>query len=213
MTKVNVGCGRAPIQGWKNYDNSMSVRLARLPFLFRLLRNLGILSKEQIEFTLFAVASDIEYADVRTRIPEADSSVTAVYASFLLERLTLEEAKLFLAETHRILAPGGIVRLRTVSVRRLVKDYQANGDSDRLLKGLGVTSRRRPSFWARATNLAVGDRGRTCHWMYDDRSLCALLSSAGFISPATVETGKTGITNPGALDLRATELIVEARRP
>ena len=31
--RINVGCGMTPTPGWTNYDNSLSVKLARRPIL------------------------------------------------------------------------------------------------------------------------------------------------------------------------------------
>ena len=38
--------------------------------------------------------------------------------------------------------------------------------------------------------------------MYDGKSLCNLLSSAGFEEPRILETGLTTIPDPGMLDLK-----------
>jgi hypothetical protein len=43
--RVNVGCGTAPTPGWTNFDNSLSVRIARFPTLSVALRGLRLLSE------------------------------------------------------------------------------------------------------------------------------------------------------------------------
>ena len=52
--------------------------------------------------------------------------------------------------------------------------------------------------------------------MYDDKSLCKLLSSAGFTEPKILEAGLTTIQDPGMLDLKERSLesvFVEACNP
>jgi hypothetical protein len=58
--------------------------------------------------------------------------------------------------------------------------------------------------------------GRRHHWMYDARSLGALLVEAGFGEVETMEPGQTRIAEPGGLDLRERQinsLYLEAVRP
>lgn len=107
MTKVNIGCGQTPIAGWKNYDNSISIRLAKLPTLTWILKGIGVLEKSQLEFISFARKSIIVYADATRHIPEPDHSIEVLYSSHMLEHLYYEEAMLFLKETRRVLIHSG----------------------------------------------------------------------------------------------------------
>ena len=52
-------------------------------------------------------------ADVTEGLPFADSSVEAVYAEHFLEHLRLDDGLDFLAEVHRVLRPGGVLRIST----------------------------------------------------------------------------------------------------
>jgi hypothetical protein len=51
MTLIQIGCGQSPIAGWVNYDNSPSVRLAKLPpALIQLAGRLKLLDRQSIAY-------------------------------------------------------------------------------------------------------------------------------------------------------------------
>ena len=51
--KINVGCGRTPIDGWQNFDNTISVWLPRYPLMILLLKGLKLLNNSQIKLVEF----------------------------------------------------------------------------------------------------------------------------------------------------------------
>ena len=106
--RVNVGCGQRPTTGWQNYDNSWSIRLAKIPWLANLLSGLGLLSTPQKRFITFAKTENIQWANATKHIPEQDSSVDVVYTSHMVEHMGKEEVARFLNEVRRILKSGGI---------------------------------------------------------------------------------------------------------
>src|SRR4051812_1200031 len=130
MTRINIGCGQTPTAGWVNYDNSPSVRLARMPALAGALSRLKLLSASQREFVDFARTSGIQQADAVTSIPQPDRSVDVVYSSHMLEHLDRAEARQFLAETRRVLIRGGIIRIAVPDLRFHVDRYLARRDAD-----------------------------------------------------------------------------------
>src|SRR5438128_681127 len=93
--RVNIGCGMGALDGWLNFDNSISVRLARLGILPELIASL--LRPEQLSFIEYARKHQIKYADATKRIPLPDSSASTVLSSHMLEHLDRHEAKAFLA--------------------------------------------------------------------------------------------------------------------
>ena len=48
-TKVNIGCGRTPTEGWLNFDNSPALKLAKSPIRYKSAKALGLLKTQQIE--------------------------------------------------------------------------------------------------------------------------------------------------------------------
>src|SRR5262245_37345846 len=109
--RVNIGCGQMPIDGWRNFDNSLSLKLERVPAVTEILARLGILRKEQREFIRFARENTLEFANAAQHLPLDNCSVDVVYSSHMLEHLAPETAARFLKEAFRVLQSGGTLRL------------------------------------------------------------------------------------------------------
>jgi predicted SAM-dependent methyltransferase len=214
VTRLNVGCGQSPTAGWTNYDNSLSARLARVPLVSSLVQQVGVLTKQQRSFMEFARWHDIRYANVVRRIPEPTHAATVLYTSHMVEHLRRDEVRGFLLEARRVLARGGILRIAVPDVRYHVDQYISDDDADGLMARLYVT-RTRPGTWSgMMASWLVGDRQH--QWMYDGKSLCRLVASAGFESAQVMASGTTMIPDPGQLNLteRSPESVfVEARNP
>jgi predicted SAM-dependent methyltransferase len=214
MTRVNIGCGQSPTPGWRNYDNSLSVRLARRPLLAGLCERAGLIGRNQREFIAFAKAHRIEWADSTKHIPLPAGSVEVLYSSHMVEHLDSEEARSFLAEARRVLKPGGVIRLALPDLRKLVDYYQATGDADEFLHRTYLCHRKPKSLVERLKQALVGNREH--YWMYDAASLTKLLASAGFVNVRVLPAGRTHIADPGGLDLYERDdesVYVEANNP
>lgn len=211
--RVNVGCGLSPTPGWLNFDNSVSVRIARWPVVHSACLRLGLLGRQSAELTAMAQRGGVQFANGASRIPCADGSVAAVYSSHMVEHLDRTEARAFLAEVKRVLQPGGVVRLAVPDLSRLVSDYVASGDADGFVAGSHMGLDRPAGMRGWAKWMLVGPRHHL--WMYDGQSLARLLREAGFADAAVTPAGTTRITAPGELDLREREdqsVYVEAVR-
>ena len=81
-------------------------------------------------FPLRWVRVDVDGADVnldlnrRPRLPFVDGSQHLLYASHVVEHLDEGSFRHFLAECHRILAPGGAMRIETPDAEFLVDAYR-----------------------------------------------------------------------------------------
>jgi predicted SAM-dependent methyltransferase len=211
--RLNVGCGRAPSAGWLNYDNSPTVWLAKAPLLTRLLHRAGVIDAGSFEFAAFCRANPILHANAK-RIPHASGTVDVIYSSHMIEHLVRDDAWAFLVECHRVLRPGGRLRLVVPDLHLLAHQYLECGDADNFLGHLQFETDRPAGLLAKLKWLLFGGRGH--HWMYDARSLGALLEEAGFVEVETMEPGQTRIPDPGGLDLRERQInsvYLEAVRP
>jgi len=211
--RLNVGCGRAPSAGWLNYDNSPAVWLAKSQLLTRLLHRAGVIDTGSFEFAAFCRANRILHADAK-RIPHASGTVDVIYSSHMIEHLVRNDAWAFLAECHRVLRPGGRLRLVVPDLHLLARQYLERGDADNFLGHMQFETGRPVGLLAKLKWLMIGGRGH--HWMYDARSLGALLQEAGFVEVETMEPGQTRIAEPDGLDLRERQvdsLYLEAVRP
>jgi hypothetical protein len=214
MIRINVGCGQTPTKGWRNFDNSLSLRLAKSPLFAKLLRNIGLIDLPQWQFILFARANGIEYGDSTGQLPLADGSVEILYSSHMLEHLDRTEAVSFLMEARRLLVPGGVIRLAVPDLGRLVGAYSRDGDADAFLELTGLCVPQSRSFSQRLRLLVTGQRHHL--WMYDGPSLCTLLARHGFVDPRVLPPGQTSIRDNHSLDLfeRARDSVyVEAIAP
>src|SRR5262249_16855882 len=100
MLCVQYGCGTSTAEGWRNFDASPTLRFERIPVVGRLY------SKNGARFP-----GNAEYGDIVKGLPIADGSCDAVYCSHVLEHLALDDLHVALANTLRIVKPGGVFRL------------------------------------------------------------------------------------------------------
>jgi len=198
--RINVGCGQTPTEGWRNFDNSLSLRLAKIPFLPELLHKAGILERLQYQFIHFARTHRIEYGDVTRGLPIAAGSVEVLYSSHMLEHLDPAEATLFLKEARRVLRPGGIIRLAVPDLRQQAQEYLASGDANAFLAGTYLAEPRPRTIGQRLRILFVGTRHH--QWMYDGASLRGLLQANGFVEAEIMSAGQTKIQTPGPLNVQ-----------
>jgi predicted SAM-dependent methyltransferase len=197
--RINIGCGQTPTTGWRNFDNSLSLRLAKIPLLPKLLYKGKLLEGSQYQFIQFAKSNQIEYGDATKGLPISSGSVDVLYGSHMFEHLDKTEAKLFLKEARRVLRSGGIIRLSVPDLRRQVQKYVEFGDADTFIASTHLCQSNPRTILQRLRILIVGTRHHK--WMYDGPSIVRLLSSMGFKEPCVLSAGTTMIPSPGELDL------------
>jgi Methyltransferase domain len=214
LRRLNVGCGATPTNGWVNYDNSISIRLADWPVVTSLLGRLGLLSDQQRRFIWIAKQNGIRYANAVKRIPEPDHSVEVLYTCHMLEHLDRREAVHFLKEARRVLVQNGIIRIAVPDLRYHINNYLKEQNGDAFVENLKIARPRPGGLIEKSKHLLIGERDHL--WMYDGESLSRLLLKSGFSNPQVLKAGETTIPNPGNLDLaeRAPESVfVEAINP
>lgn len=212
--RINIGCGQTPTKGWRNFDNSLSLRLSKIPLLPDQLQNWGFLERSQQQFIRFARENDIEWGDATQGLPIQDESVDVLYSSHMLEHLDKNETEKFLGEAFRVLRPGGIIRIAVPDLKRQIAHYNECGDADAFIEATHLCAPRPRSLAQRLRLLLVGTRHH--QWMYDGNSLSALLQKHGFIKAEVMPVGQTKIHAYEPLDLqeRAFESVyVEAEKP
>ena len=185
MLYVQYGCAWSAPAGWLNFDSSPTVRFERLPVVGRLYTK---------NSTRFPAA--VQYGDVVAGLPVETGTCRGVYASHVLEHLCLEDCRTALRETLRILADGGIFRLVVPDLQIYAERYLttvAAGDpeaSTRFLDDTALGVRARPR-----TPLGLASRlfGNSAHqWMWDEHSLRAELTRAGFSAIRRAELNDSG---------------------
>jgi predicted SAM-dependent methyltransferase len=132
----------------------------------------------------FSGHKDAIHHDLTEPLPIADGSVRFIYSEHFIEHISRDQARALLAESHRVLAPGGTLRLSTPNLRALVDEYLAG----RLTEWLDVGWR--PS--SPCVLLNEGLRLWEHQFVYDQEELGALLGEVGFsrIEPCAWRTSR-----------------------
>jgi predicted SAM-dependent methyltransferase len=211
--KLHLGCGSFVAPGWENIDKSWGVTLARIPGARRALARLRVLTPEQASAVFPA---GIVRADVRKGLPYATGAAVAVYSSHMVEHMSRWQALAMLRDCHRVLAPGGVVRLATPDLRALVDEY-VRGETrrgatagDSFMQQL-ETYRDEPGSVAQ--QLVRRFLTAPHQWIYDERSLVRLFEEAGFVDVRRRGFHDSDIEGIEALEKREESLFVEGRRP
>jgi predicted SAM-dependent methyltransferase len=212
--RINVGCGQTPTPNWRNFDNSLSLRLSRIPFLPELLVKFKLMNSYQYQLANCARKYNIEYGDVTKCLPLQDGSVDVIYCSHMIEHLDRNEVASFLKEAFRILRHGGRIRIVVPDLMKQIEEYKKSGDADVLIESTHLCELRPRSLLQRLRILLVGTRNH--QWMYDGNSLSRLLQTHGFVKTEVMPAGQTKILAHEPLDLQervAESVYVEAEKP
>jgi predicted SAM-dependent methyltransferase len=162
--KLNIGCGTSGIVGWCNIDNSPTVLLSRIPLGRRLFRTP-------------AWPHDVRRINAIRGLPFADSSVSYIYSSHLLQGLIYRDSLVLIKEGFRVLRPGGVLRIAVPDLEQVIKDYLADRD---VLASHKLMSRLSPKGSTIRDLLRKGRGYGGYQQMFDRRSLTHLFSEAGF---------------------------------
>ena len=204
MTKsfniLNLGCGMRTSPKVRNIDWSICLRVGKNPLLRALA--MPFVSAPRRERLRAMRGLDMVAHNLARGIPAADHTVDMVYHAHVLEHLDREIAEAFLVEIHRVLKPGGIVRIVVPDLELGVRKYLASLEAslndpaaarrhDGTIAALYEQSVRREAAVAAYQHpaariierLLVVDarkRGETHQWMYDRVSLRVKLEKAQF---------------------------------
>src|SRR5579884_2937348 len=133
---VQYGCGFCAPEEWVNFDASMTLRWERLPLIGK------TYTKNSQRFP-----SNVRYGNIVKGLPICSATCCGVFASHVLEHLSLADFHKALQNTVRILRPGGIFRLVVPDLEWAARDYLARveaGDAtanDMFLSNTGLGQR------------------------------------------------------------------------
>jgi SAM-dependent methyltransferase len=157
---------------WSNFDASPTLLWERIPILGRYTKNSN------------HFPANVRPGNIVKGLPVPDESCQGVYASHVLEHLTLEDFHKALDNTYRMLRTGGIFRIVVPDLEWAAREY-----IDRLERAQPQAN----SFFLRETGLGTekkeaGLKGlahamlnRSAHlWMWDESSLDHALQEHGF---------------------------------
>ena len=169
---VQYGCGWSAPTEWINFDASLTLRWERIPIIGRYTKNSRHFPR------------NVRSGDIVKGLPVGDQSCRGVYASHVLEHLTLKDFHIALENTYRILLEGGIFRLVVPDLEWSARQYVARLDqgaknaNEVFLRETTLGSERRERG---LTGLARKLFNTSSHlWMWDERSLEQALKHHGF---------------------------------
>jgi len=211
LPRLNVGCGPIQPPGWINVDNSQRARLRRwLPPVDWLCVRLGLFPPT--EFT-----GQTNTFNLMHRWPFAADSVAAIYGGEVFEHFTHAEGLRFLTESFRVLAPGGVLRLRVPDNYTFWKNYVREFEDCRTRDPADWDDRH--SRWVEmffreicVKRQLVGSYGHFHKWAYDEISLSLAFRAAGFTDVERMDYHDSRIASVEAVEVR-NNLIIEGIKP
>ncbi len=171
---VQYGCGlSAPIE-WVNFDVSPTLRIQKVPVL-------GFVLKKQLNASF---PENVKYGDIIKGLPVLDNSCDGLYCSHTLEHLSLQDFRLALKNSYKILKKGGIFRCIVPDIEFIARNYIKNLESGNHSASVNFISEtlmgieKRPRGFKAFLNSFYGNSHHL--WMWDHQSLAEELKKAGF---------------------------------
>jgi predicted SAM-dependent methyltransferase len=146
--------------------------------------------------------------DLVDRFPIPDGCCSLIYSEHVIEHFSVEDGLAIFRECHRLLAPGGVLRVAMPSLEYCVESYTKDSwrtDFERWEELRAVETR------CEALNVAMRWWGHL--WLYDREELHRRLKEAGFMSVRDAEWGRSAVQELCGRETRVeTLLVVEAIR-
>lgn len=211
---VQYGAGWSAPDGWINFDASPTLRIERLPLVGR---SLGRLARNPEPFP-----NNTRYGDIIKGLPIADGSVDGLYASHVLEHLTLADMRRALANSYRMLKPGGVFRLIVPDLRARAAAYlQSDNDPEAAYTFMRLSHLGQEGTRSTGLGRIRQMLGNSSHlWMYDYPSMARELESVGFVEIRQARFGDAADRmfdrvedEHRFIDDGMVELAIEAKRP
>ena len=168
---LQYGSGFSGPASWRNFDASPTLLFERLPVIVRLY------TKNEARFP-----ESVEYGDIIKGLPVAPNSYKGVYCSHVLEHLSLNDFRVALSNTYKVLQPGGTLRLVLPDLEHSARQYLSNSSNDAAYSFMRETYLGLESRPHNLKAFVVSWHGNSQHlWMWDYKAITLELLNAGFI--------------------------------
>lgn len=130
--------------------------------------------------------------DATRPFPLPSARFSLVFSEHMIEHVSLAEARRMLAESHRVLRPGGRIRLATPDLARVVGLYAAADAPRRDYLRWALAHNRLPTYVpadAVVINSLFHDHGH--QFLFDEASLTTLLLGTGFTNVRRYAPGES----------------------
>ena len=133
--------------------------------------------------------------DLRRGLPFRDQSCTAIFGEHVIEHIPKDGAEFLLRECHRVLQPGGVVRLSTPDAGKFLRAYVNDKEflNDPRFPDPADTPMDR-------VNMMMREFGQHL-WVYDIELISLLVKKAGFGSTVAQTFGKSTRPRMQGIDL------------
>jgi len=162
--------------------------------------------------------------DVTRSFPLPSARFGWVFSEHMIEHVPLSAARNMLRECHRVLRPGGLIRLATPDLARVVRLYGATDEVVQRYLRWSLQHNRLPADLPAdgvVINSLFHDHGH--QFLYDEPSLAALLRATGFSDVKRYAPGESGHAEFRGLEIHDVvigreandfeTLVLEARKP
>ena len=132
---------------------------------------------------------NVVYMDATKPLPFSDNSLDYIYSEHIFEHINYQAGSKFLKESHRVLKPGGRIRIATPDMAFLIRLYsQSETDiSKRYFKHTIDRFVQEPKFCARAVVVNNFFYSWGHQFIYDFETLDYTLRNAGFLNTIQVK--------------------------
>jgi SAM-dependent methyltransferase len=170
---VQYGCGLSAPINWFNFDASPTLRIQKFPIIGSFLKNrLNVIFPENVIF-----------GDIIKGLPFPENSIDGLYCSHTLEHLSLEDFRIALENSFKILKKGKIFRCIVpdleYSARKYLIDLEIDDSASiNFMNNTYLGIKKRPK---NLKDLIISFYKNSDHlWMWDRKSLSIELINAGF---------------------------------
>ncbi|NEO32994.1 MAG: methyltransferase domain-containing protein [Symploca sp. SIO3C6] len=174
---LNIGSGLVSPDGWKNIDNSPTLKISKIPLIGQLL--ISVVGGPPWP-------KSVNNGDIVKGLKISKGSCENIFASHVLEHLSLSDFHLAMSNIYSYLKPGGIFRAIVPDLEQYIDNY-INHRSDSTLSAkaahefietswLGHPGKR-SSIYYRLQEAFSNSRHQ---WMWDEPSLKNAFAQHGF---------------------------------
>ena len=133
------------------------------------------------------------FLNVTRRFPIPDASLAYVFTEHMIEHVSEQQGMHVIREAHRVLRSGGVFRVTTPDLRKVITIYEDDNSSVALEEYLGFLNETLPNepHPRAAQMLNTYMRAWGHQYVYDEEDLTSKLIEAGFSEVTRVDPGQS----------------------
>ena len=183
-TYIQYGCGHLSPEQWENFDAAATVIIQKIPLMEFPLKLITFLFKRHKKNALFP--SNVRKGNIVKGLPVKENFCDGLFCSHVLEHLSLNDFRLALRNSYKILKPGGIFRCIVPDLEFAARTYISSLENKDDLASIDFLKNTYLGIEQRKTGIKafifglLGDYSRHL-WMWDTRSILVELRDVGFV--------------------------------